>query len=364
MYTHKFVVPLFSILTVLAFVLSACGAAATPTVAPPSNPTAVPNPIASAVPPTSTVPPTPQKKIVVAFFINKYANSYSEALIQGAIDEVSKVGGTVVVFDANYDATVQVAQMQDALTSGKYNAWIMSVVNGLNILPEVDAAAKAGIAIGTMGTIIGPNPTSFVPYPGVSIVAAIIGQDFGKRIGEKLVEVCADKDPCKVVYLLGTAAQTVDQQRLIGLHSILDTHPNIMVIAEQEANYAQDQALNVMQNILQAHPDINVVASVGDQMSLGAIQAIADAGLTGKVIVLGQGANVQGIKAIQDGTMYATFANIPYTAGQLIADYLIQVVLYGQKGTKSIDLSTVSPPLPASGPWIDKSNVSTFTPQW
>ena len=88
------------------------------------------------------------------------------------------------------------------------------------------------------------------------------------------------------------------------------------IVASQPANWERDQGFNVFQNMLQAHPDIDTVFAASDLMALGAIEAIAAAGKTGKIRVIGFDALDDAKKAIAAGTMEASVAQFPVRDGQ------------------------------------------------
>jgi ribose transport system substrate-binding protein len=321
---------------------------------------------AASTPPPTQVPATEvsaPKEVGIAVLIPVLGNSYCEALVKGVKDTASRMGATVDVYSADYDAATQVQQLEDAVTSGKFNAFIIDPVDSMNLLPDIQDAAKTGIAIGTFDAIVGPNLNSLDPVEGVNVVVAVTGEIQGMAFGEKVVEACGDLNPCKVLYMSGFQQLMVDQERARAFHAVVDKYPQIEVVAEQESNYLQDKGFDVTQNILQSHPDINVIISVGDQSSLGAAQAVADAGLSDKVIILGNGASVEGVKAVQDGTFLATYAILPFTEGQIAAEWVIRAAR-GEAVHQGIDMTTVSPPLPATGPWITKDSADTFEAQW
>ena len=87
------------------------------------------------------------------------------------------------------------------------------------------------------------------------------------------------------------------------------------IVASQPANWERDQGFNVFQNMLQAHPDIDSVFACSDLMALGAIEAIAAAGKTGKIRVIGFDALDDAKKAIAAGTMEASVAQFPSEMG-------------------------------------------------
>src|SRR5918994_514495 len=83
------------------------------------------------------------------------------------------------------------------------------------------------------------------------------------------------------------------------------------------ANWERDQGFNVFQNMLQAHADIDPVFAASDLRALGAIEAIAAAGKTGKIRVVGFDALDDAKKAIAAGTMEASVAQFPAEMGRV-----------------------------------------------
>ena len=304
------------------------------------------------------------EKIRIAVFTAVLGNTYNQAVVDGVAEAAKAIGAEVVGFSAEYDSTLQINQIQDAITSGKYAAFVVEPTDGVLVAPIVDQAIAAGILVGAADAPVGTDRTTLQPYPGLIAYAAVPCPMQGKAFGEMIVDACQGKNPCKVAYMIGMSALKADQERLEAMHAVLASHPEIQIVSEQEAAYMQDTGLSVMQGVLQAHPDLDVVASAGDQMSLGAAKAVADAGLTGKVTILGNGASKEAIPALKDGTLHATFALLPFTEGRLVGEALVRALQGGDKTAKVIDVTTMSPPLPPGGPVITKDNVDQFVAEW
>ena len=98
------------------------------------------------------------------------------------------------------------------------------------------------------------------------------------------------------------------------------------IVASQPANWERDQGFNVFQNMLQAHADIDTVFAASDLMALGAIEAIAAAGKTGKIRVIGFDALDDAKKAIAAGTMDASVAQFPYEMGKAAVESAVKVM--------------------------------------
>ena len=94
-------------------------------------------------------------------------------------------------------------------------------------------------------------------------------------------------------------------------------HPGISIVASQTANWERDQAFNVTQNMLQSHSDLQAIFAANDMMALGAVEAIAAAGRTGDVLVVGFDALDEARQAIREGRMAATIAQHPRDMGRL-----------------------------------------------
>src|SRR5262249_51534731 len=108
--------------------------------------------------------------------------------------------------------------------------------------------------------------------------------------------------------------------RLRGFRQTLANSPNIQIVSSQTANWERDQGYNVFQNILQSHPDVQGLFACSDLMALGAIEAIAAAGRTGKITVVGFDALPEAREAVQKGTMDATIAQSPLEMGAIAVE--------------------------------------------
>ena len=155
----------------------------------------------------------------------------------------------------------------------------------------------------------------------------------GKLAGSHVVTVTAGK--ARVGILEGIPGHDTGDSRLRGFRDALKDVPGITIVASQPANWERDQGFNVFQNMLQAHPDIDTVFAASDLMALGAIEAIAAAGKTGTIRVVGFDALDDAKKAIAAGTMDASVAQFPAEMGKVAIESAVKV-LRGEKLPPSI----------------------------
>jgi ribose transport system substrate-binding protein len=146
----------------------------------------------------------------------------------------------------------------------------------------------------------------------------------GKLAGEHVVQITNGK--ARVGILEGIPGHETGDSRLRGFRDAIAKAPGITVAASQPANWERDQGFNVFQNMLQAHADIDTVFAASDLMALGAIEAIAAAGRTGKIRVVGFDALDDAKKAIEAGTMAASVAQFPYEMGKAAVESAVKVL--------------------------------------
>jgi ribose transport system substrate-binding protein len=146
----------------------------------------------------------------------------------------------------------------------------------------------------------------------------------GRLAGERLVT--ASNGRARVAILEGIPGHETGDSRLRGFHDAVANAPGIAIVASQPANWERDQGFNVFQNMLQAHPDIDAVFACSDLMALGAVEAIAAAGRTGTIRVIGFDALDDAKKAIAAGTMDASVAQFPEEMGRVAIESAVKVI--------------------------------------
>jgi ABC-type sugar transport system substrate-binding protein len=113
-----------------------------------------------------------------------------------------------------------------------------------------------------------------------SLYATLIASDFveeGRMAANWLVEKMGGQ--ANIVELKGTTGSAPAIDREEGFHQIIDQHPGMQVIKSQTGEFTRAKGKEVMEAFLKAEGDrINAVYAHNDDMALGAIQAIEEAG--------------------------------------------------------------------------------------
>ena len=261
------------------------------------------------------------KKVTdIAFFGFAAANSFAQATYAGIKEEAAKQGINVKFFDPNFDSATQVSQIQNAITAGKYQAFIVQANDGNAVVPPIREAIDEGIAVVGEFTPIGTKYDTIEPQvPGLVFVGEPPTEN-GTTLGKMGVEACKGVDPCQVAYLEGFKALPLDNARTEAVKAELAKAPNVEVVASVEGGYTQATGLKAAQNVLQANPDVDVMIG-SSQAIAGAEQAVEDAGKEVKLI--GNGGSRQAVKAVKEGRWFATYVGPEKDAGKKAAQLAI-----------------------------------------
>ena len=160
-----------------------------------------------------------------------------------------------------------------------------------------------------------------------SLYATFIGSDFveeGRRAARWLVERAA-KSPGKsfnIVELQGTVGSAPALDRKKGFEEVIAGKANLKITRSQTGDFTRTKGKEVMEAFLKAQgKNINVLYAHNDDMAIGAIQAIEEAGLKPGVDILV--ISIDGVKgafqAMAAGKLNVTVECNPLLGPQLMA---------------------------------------------
>lgn len=237
---------------------------------------------------------------------------------KGAQAAADKLGLDLVVQAAEREVDVE-KQMQivENLIQTGVKVLLITPSGSREIVPVLAKANAAGIPVVIVDTRIDAAAATAASVK----TASFIGSDNyegGRVAGAELILVT--KGRANVALLEGIPGHDTGDSRLRGFKDATRDTPGIKVVASQTANWERDQGFTVFQNMLQAHPEIDALFACNDMMALGAMEAIAAAGRTGKIRVIGFDAVDDARKAIEAGTMIASVAQFPADMGRLAVE--------------------------------------------
>ncbi len=135
---------------------------------------------------------------------------------------------------------------------------------------------------------------------------------FGRVAGEYFAENLGDGD--NIVVLRGIPT-TLDNERVDAFTAAIDGS-GINVLDMQHGNWNRDDAFNVMQDFLSKYDDIDAVWAADDDMAVGVLEAIDQAGRNDEMWVVGGAGMKQIIKRMMDGDPMLP-VNVTYPPAQI-----------------------------------------------
>ena len=163
-----------------------------------------------------------------------------------------------------------------------------------------------------------------VSEPG--LYKSFIGSDFveeGRRAGRWVV--AAVNGNANVAELVGTVGSAPAIDRKKGFEEIIKDHPGIKIIKSQSGDFTRAKGKEVMESFLKSPEadQIQVLFAHNDDMALGAIQAIEEAGKKpGKDIII---ISIDGVKTMFEEIL-AGRANCTVECNPLIGAQLFDVI--------------------------------------
>jgi ribose transport system substrate-binding protein len=269
-------------------------------------------------------PPAPGDKPVVALVLKTLNHPFFVEMRRGAQEAADRLGLTLQVQAAEREIDVE-KQMQivENLIQTGIRVLCITPSGSREIVSALVKARAANVPIVIVDTRVDAQAASAA---GVQL-ATFIGSDNyegGKLAGAHAVKITGGK--ARVAILEGIPGHETGDSRLRGFREAVASSPGITIVASQPANWERDQGFTVFQNMLQAHADIDTVFAASDLMALGAIEAIAAAGRTGKIRVIGFDALDDAKKAIAAGTMEASVAQFPYEMGKAAVESAAKII--------------------------------------
>ena len=205
--------------------------------------------------------------------------------------------------DAEGDVGKQLSQVQNFVARG-VDAIIVNAADTAATQPITNAAAEAGIPLVYVN--LGPEPGTQLPEKVVVVVSDHTVS--GQLEADGLVECMKGKGD--VAIMMGELASNATDQRTAGNKEVFAKHPDIKVVVEQTANYQRNQAIDLMTNWITTGEKFDAIAANNDEMAIGAIFAMEQAGMDPKSVCVG------GIDATADALEQMRKGNLDVTVFQ------------------------------------------------
>ena len=245
---------------------------------------------------TDSKPLTGGGSKIVYIITPSHSNPFFKTEADAASAKAKELGYEVKAVSHDDDATKQ-SELFDNAISDKAAAIICDNAGADATVAAVRKAREANIPTFLIDREINAS--------GVAISQIVANNYQGaKGVAEAFVEAMGEKGT--YAELLGKESDTNAGVRSGAFHEVIDQYPDMKMVAQQTANWEQTEANSKTETILQSNPDIKGIVCGNDTMAVGAAAAVKNAGLEGKIAIIGVDGSDEAAAAIKSGAMTGT----------------------------------------------------------
>jgi inositol transport system substrate-binding protein len=236
------------------------------------------------------------------------------------------IGVTMAHFDDNFLTILRTAMVEHAATFPEFDLQFADaqgdVGRQLSQIQNFAAQNAAAIIVNAADTSATPGMTKAARDAGVPLVyvnrrpaeetlpagVVFVGSEelqAGSLEMEELARLMNHRG--NVAIMVGELASNGAQLRTKAVEDVVAKYPNMRVVEKQVGNFQRERGLDLMNNWLTAGRAIDAVAANNDEMAIGAIMAIRQAGIApGKILVGGVDATPDALAELAKGTLAVT----------------------------------------------------------
>ena len=238
----------------------------------------------------------------------KEANPFRIASTKSQVETAKKNGWKLLTTNAQSNVQQENSDIKGMIDKGA-KAIIFSPINSTGLGDAIAYAKAKKVAMI-------PVDRNITGVQGCKEVGPQLGSDFveqGRRAADAMIKATGGN--AKLAILLGAPGVNVTDDRTAGFLDQLKAKnaTGIEVVFKQTGNFAREDGKNVTETMLRAHPEVNAIYAENDEMGLGALAALDDAGKSGtdKVHIVSIDGTKGAVQAIVDGNFDAVIESNP-----------------------------------------------------
>lgn len=233
-------------------------------------------------------------------------------------DEIRNIlesrGDILITRDPALSVEKQMEQVQEMIDR-RVDAIFINPVDWKAIKPALSRAVKAGIPVIAVDSDV---------YDAGKVACTVVSDNYqaGVLCAKHLLE---NRERGNILLLTHTAAKSgID--RIQGFRDTIKGHEGFVILAEGDCQGQLELAMPVTEKLLEEYPQADVMMCLNDLAAMGAMAALEDSGMAGKVAVYGVDGSPDGKSMIAEHFMTATAAQFPKKLGRKAADTAYQIL--------------------------------------
>lgn len=253
-----------------------------------------------------------QKQIVIGMTVPGLQFPFFVTMKQEAEAAAAKLGVKLVFIDAQNASDKQMAAME-TFVSQKVDGILISPLTSDSLVPAIEDAINAGIPVATVDRKA--NTDRVLIHVGADNVEG------GRAAARFIIEKLGNKG--SVIELEGTPGASAAVDRKAGFDEVMKAS-KVKILASQSADFGRSKAQSVMENLIQVYPKFDAVFGANDEMIIGAIEAMAAAGIDpASKVTIGFDATTDAFAYMKEGKLDATIDQFPGKQASLALEALV-----------------------------------------
>jgi ribose transport system substrate-binding protein len=305
----------------------------------------------------------PCKGIKVGYFAFATTNQWLQVLLKVTKQRAAKYGWTLKVYDAVFDPTRQLDEIQNAIQRDHLNGAVILPTSGKLLCKAVSKDMPgAGIVTVAQTVPICGNEVKAAGNSAVPGILSFVGNQDNVPFNAAWLKAAAKNNPGPQNVALVMGPQIVEQAIAINkATSVLKSFPNFKIKHKIYTDYTTGTSLSKTRALLKSDPNISLIMSAySPDQTTGVLQALREVGKLGKISVIDIGATKWTYQQMRKGYIQMTVPLMPYFTAGYAMDAL-EKAFDGQKVPRGIIDLTTSEFNPLI---ITRKNMSKYTPQY
>jgi ribose transport system substrate-binding protein len=282
------------------------------------------------------------KKLRIAY-IRPTNEPYYKYGFDGAKMMADAMGVELFGFISDMKPERELASVEDAITQ-KMDGIVLMSISQTSITSSVNTAYNAKVPIFMLFGYSEELKDKMVG--SVQADGKLSGKTIGTWVAQNIPEG-------EVACIMGQPGRGDAEMYRDAFLAEMQKNPKLDFVAAVPGDWNRQKAFNQMQNLITSFPNLKACFVQNEDMALGAIQALKEAGKEGEVAIVSQNGAPYGLESIAAGGIKATVGWSPSQEGQLATRMLVESI----RGNTSNPKLTITPMTV-----ITKENVSAATP--
>jgi len=253
----------------------------------------------------SVVPALAADKPVVGLVMKSLANEFFKVMEEGARKFAAEDGTFELIpvgMNSETDIDTQVSAMENFVTQ-QVDLIVVAPADSVGMVSSVKKAIDAGIVVVNFDVTLNKEALKKAGLPEDFLFVGPDNADGAEMVGDYLGKTLGKGG--KVIIVEGNPGADNAQQRKAGFERSVKTY-ELELLDSKTAHWETEEANTLMTNLLIKYPEVQGVMCANDSMVVGVEKAIAAAGKTGDILIVGFD-NIASVQAlIKEGKVLAT----------------------------------------------------------